>query len=365
MSGFEYGNTRLRARKSRLLGNSGYQELTRAATLEAFIGALAATPYGPDLAVTLPRSRELRILDDALRLNLTRDLRELRGFYADPEQQGIDLLLQRWDLHNLRTILRGQARLAPAEEIRPLLVAAGSLDETDLNELAGQSGVRATLDLIRIRGIPSPGAARALLEVRPIYEKTANPLVLERAVDHAFASHVDEVLLEMKSAKSSAWDAELESFMRRGFDLINLLTALRLRAARLSGERDWDPSEMQQHFLPAGRLPPILLDRASHEDDPQRVVADLTSGGLSPYWLEAMDDWTRHGNLVQLSEALDLASTSSAVGLFGRGDPLSFAVPIAYICAKETEIRNLRLIGRGIAARWDPTVIQDQLVVTV
>ncbi|HKZ28102.1 MAG TPA: V-type ATPase subunit [Acidimicrobiia bacterium] len=364
MTGFEYGNTRLRARKSKLLRSRDYQDLSRAETLEAFFGALADTPYGPDLTVTLPRFRELRILDEALRLNLTRDFREIRGFYSDPERQGIDLILQRWDLHNLRTILRGQARLAPAEEIRPLLVAAGSLDETDLNELAGQSGVRATLDLIQIWGIPSPATARELLEARPAYEKTADPLVLECAVDHAFASHVDEALTTMDSISGHAIDPDLESFMRSEIDLINLLTALRLREARLSGEGDWELSEPQQQFLPAGRLTSTTLDRAWHEDDAQRLVADLTSGGLSRHWLEAMDDWTRHGNLVHLSEALDLASTTNAVGLFGRGDPLSFAVPIAYIRAKETEIRNLRLIGRAIAAGWDPITIEDQLVVT-
>ncbi len=365
MTGFEYGNTRLRARKSKLLRGSDYHDLLRAETLDALLGALADTPYGPDVASTLPRFRDLRRLDEALRLNLTRDFRELRSFYADPERRGIDLILQRWDLHNLRTILRGQARLAPVEEILPLLVAAGSLDEVDLGELARQSGVRATLDLIRIWGVPSPETARALLEARPAYEKTADPLVLEHAINLAFASHVDEALTAMMSNNGALFDPNLESFMRNEIDLINLFTALRLREARLSGEQQWEPDDVQHRYLPAGHLTPDSLDRAAHEDDAQRLTDDLISDGLPQIWSDALEDWSRQGDLVRLSRALDRASASRAVGLFARGDPLGIAVPIAYIRAKEAEVGNLRLIGRGIAAGWDPTAIEDQLVVAL
>jgi V/A-type H+-transporting ATPase subunit C len=365
VTGFDYGNTRLRARKSKLFGAREYRDLSRAQTLDALLGALADTPYGTDVAATLPRFRGLRRLDEALRLNLTRDFREVRGFYSDPERQGIDLILQRWDLHNLRTILRGQARLAPAEEIRPLLVAAGSLDETDLNELARQSGVRATLDLIQAWRIPSVATARTLLEARPDYEKTADPLILEGAVNRAFALHVDEALTALGSDNGDMVDADLESLMRDEIDLINLLTALRLREARISGEQEWDPTDRPHQYLPAGHLTSFTLDRASHEDDATRLVADLVSNGLPPKWLGDLQEWTQHSDLIRLNEALDRSSASSAVRLFAGGDPLGIAVPIAYIRAKETEVRNLRLIGRGIAAGWDPLTIEDQLVVSL
>lgn len=364
MTGFDYGNTRLRGRKSRLLTGRDYRDLTRAETLDALLGALADTPYGPDVAVSLPRFRGLRRLDETLRLNIARDFREVRSFYSGPERQGIDLILQRWDLHNLRAILRGQTRLASAEEILPLLVPAGSLDDTDLRELTRQSGVRATLELIRVWGIPSPATARLLLDTLPTYEKTADALVLERAVNRAFASHVNEVLSSMKANSGSHLDPDLESFMRGEIDLINVQTALRLRDSRLSGEQDLESPE-GPHYLPAGYLEQAALDRASHEDDSQRLVADLTSHRLPPAWGEALQRWTQHNNLFKLSEDLDRASTVNAVGLFSSGDPLGITVAIAYIRAKETEIRNLRLIGRGVAARWDPLLIEDQLVIAL
>jgi V/A-type H+-transporting ATPase subunit C len=348
-----------------LLTGRDYRDLTRAETLEALVGALSDTPYGPDLAAALPRFRDLQRVDETLRLNITRDFQEVRGFYSDPERQSVDLILQRWDLHNLRTILRGQARLASVDEILPLLVAAGSLDDTDLNELTRQSGVRATLDLIRVWGIPSPATARALLEALPTYETTADPQVLERAVNRAFASHVDEVLSAMESNNGFHLDPNLASFMRGEIDLVNLLTALRLREGRLSGEPDWEPADEQPDYLPAGHLEPAALDRASHEDDPQRLVVDLISHGLPRSWGEPLQQWTEHNDLGRLTEALDRVSTVSAVGLFSSGDPLGIAVPIAYIRAKETEARNLRLIGRGIAAGWDPLVIEDQLVIAL
>ena len=52
-----------------------------------------------------------------------------------------------------------------------------------------------------------------------------------------------------------------------------------------------------------------------------------------------------------------------AVGLFLRGDTLSFDVPIAFAVAEENEVRNLRLLGEGAAGGLPATLLRAQLIV--
>ena len=60
MTGYDYGNARLRARKSRFLGRSDYEALLSASDLEALLGLLGGTRYGPDIEAVLPRLRSIR-----------------------------------------------------------------------------------------------------------------------------------------------------------------------------------------------------------------------------------------------------------------------------------------------------------------
>ncbi len=353
-AGLDYGNTRLRARKGLLLGPDDYSRMTRSETLERVVGVLADTDYGPDLATALPRYSGLRILDEALRSNLARNLRAMRSFY-DSDLTQLDLLLDRFDLQNLRTILRAQARLLGREQITPFLTPAGLLSDSQLTELASQPGPRATIDLMVAWGIPSRPTARRLLHLWPQYEVAGEPAVLEDALNQAYAEHVGEALTEEPD--------ECLTLIRAEIDAINLLTALRMLQARLDGEPETGVPGVTS-FLASGTVSPTTLLAIEWADDPDEVTAILAGlAGLPVGWRPAVAAWVGHGNLVTLSHDLDRALTHWALALFHTADPLSLAVPVAYVKAKENEARNVRLIGRGIVNRLLPVDIEQQLVI--
>jgi vacuolar-type H+-ATPase subunit C/Vma6 len=52
-----------------------------------------------------------------------------------------------------------------------------------------------------------------------------------------------------------------------------------------------------------------------------------------------------------------------AVGLFLRGDPLSFDVPIAFTVAQENEVRNLRLLAEGLSGGLPAAALRSRLIV--
>lgn len=354
-AGYEYGNTRLRVRKARLLSGPELGGLAASETLSRFQNTLSDLDYGPDLEAALLRYTGLRLIDSALSRNLARTLQSVRSFYG-PEETAIDLLLSHWDLHNIRTILRGQARLQGPEHIRPLLVPAARLTEGELVELASQPTLRDVLDLMRAWEVPSREVALRLLREWSAFELSGNPAVLEEALHHGFASRMDSAL--------NGADGDLSRTLRSEYDAANLLLALRFRQMRIDGEPD-QMSRSNGRFLPGGRVPVARFGTIEREDERAGVAERIAETPHIPEsWRVAVSSWVEHGDLVTLAEAIRLAAVQDVVSLFHRGDPLGVAIPTAYVRAKENEVRNLRLIGRGIVNRLPAAAIEEGLRVT-
>jgi vacuolar-type H+-ATPase subunit C/Vma6 len=339
VTGYEYGNTRVRAMRSRLLDQGDYAEMLAAGSLDRVLAILAETEYRLDVESALVRTRGLRRLDESTRSNLARTLRTVASFYAEEPRRHVDLLLHRWDWRNLRALLRlpDTARISP--NVTGLLVPAGRLDDTDLTELATQSDVRSLIDLLVVWGVPSSETAIALTRARALYEAEGDPAVLEMALDRAFAQDLNQVLGED--------DTGAASILRSEVDVRNLETALRLRSARLDREPGW--SDVDVDYAAGGNVPTDIWTQVTLTDSPAAITELLTTKRLPAGWGSVIRAWATHDDLVRLREDLQRATTTAAVSRFVTGDALGFDVPLAFVFAKEAEVRNVRLIGRGIA----------------
>ncbi len=338
MIGYEYGNTRLRAMRTRLLALSDLSEMIAAGSLDRMLALLADTSYGPDLEASLVRTRGMSRLDEAIRSNLSRTLRQMSSFYGDDAREKIDLLLHRWDLRNLRALVRLPQVPLQWADVSSLLVPAGRLGETELGELAVQPDVRSRIDLMVAWDIPSPETALDLVRARGLFEATGDTTVLESALDAAFAAEMDEVLGEERTGAAAVLRSEV--------DARNLGSSLRLRAARIDHESGW--SERSGEYLGGGMVPVHVWEQVADTDPPEVVAELLVRQRLLPGWDAAIQDWVTHGELTTLADQLQRKTTTAAVARLVGGDVLGFDVPLAFTFAKEAEARNLRLIGRGI-----------------
>jgi V/A-type H+-transporting ATPase subunit C len=338
MTGYEYGNTRLRAMRTRLLGSVDLDMMITAGSLDRMLAILADTPYGPDIEASLVRTRGLRRLDEAVRSNLARTLRQMASFYGEDAYDKVELLLHRWDLHNLRTLVRLPQALLEPGDVSGLLVAAGRLTDAELSELAAQPDIRSRIDLMVAWHIPSSATGPSLARARAQFELDGDTSVLEEALDNAFAEAMEEVLGEQRSAPASILRAE--------FDARNLGTALRRRASRQDEEPGW--AEVSQRYVGGGAIPIEVWEEVAATDQAE-AIADLLAGRrLLPGWRSVLREWVSHGELTTLADRLRRATATAARARFSAGDPLGFDIPVAFTYSKEAEVRNLRLIGRGI-----------------
>ena len=355
MVSLDYGNARLRAMRSRLLTEADYSGLLGVDSMDGLVSAMATTSYAADLDAALPRFTGLRRFDEIVRHHLVRVLGPVSTFYQRPPGGVISLLTDRWDLQNLRALFRAKSRFEATDEMLRLTVPIGRLGGAELNELAMQPSLRYALDLMFAWRIPSRVTARAVRDAWPAYEASGDLIILESALNRAFAYRLVEVLGADQTGAAVVLRAEL--------DEINVLTCLRLQAARAVGETVRPETPETPHFLPGGRIRLETLAAAAAANDRREAAALLDRAQLLPGWSPALHEWADTADLVALADALRLASTRYAVDLFARGDPLGYDVPVAFVRAQEHEARNLRWISRGIAHGLGRQQVERNVVV--
>lgn len=354
MTGFEYGNTRVRAMWSRLLDEDAYEHLLAARDVDALLAALSSGPYGEAVGRALARGRGLRAVDEALSEDLAATLRQVAGFY-DPVPGDLLLLFSRRDLDDLETVLRGVARRLPAEEIVPLLCSPGPTERAVFERLAGARSLREAIDLAVQFRVPDAATAAALLAAWPRYDREGRLEVLEHAIESAAAAAVARAL-------SGRDDPRARLFLRR-IDLRNLVGALRVLGARIAGTLPAADVEPEAWLLPGGLVTGAALVAAALAEDRSSAADALSAARVPASWAAALEGWRQDGDVRRLHDVLEADLLEQAVALLRIGDPLGADVPFAFVHAKEAEVRNLRLVARAVDHVLPLAVVRDALVV--
>lgn len=331
MAVIDYANARAAAMRGRLLGRRGVADLLAQADLEARLALLARTDYGPAIARHLAAAPDpLTGAERGLAARLSEDQAALDRFLRGDRRRALfRAMLAFADGLALKTVLRGLDRGARPERILPLLAPTPSLDRPALEALVGEGSVRRAIDLLVTwrspYGIP-------LLTAWPDYERRKELLLLEAALDRALFARA------FAAARTGGGDGRLLlPLLAERVDLTNAATLLKLAGA--PGAREF--------FLPGGRL----LDAARYA-----AFAALPAGALR----EALAHAGRRGRqrwLAAMAEAADpfdldqaaRRAAASSVAALARREPLSLAVPLAFLAEREAEVRRLRLVLRGAA----------------
>src|SRR5207253_6955678 len=148
MGDFSYINARVKVMKSHLLPPSRVEELLASQDLEAFIQALSDTPYNMELQEALSRFRGARAVDEALAQNFYHATRRILSFADGPPRRQIEVVLLRYDLQNIRAIVRGRHTGKTEDEILATVYPGGVLSEGQLRELLQQPDLRAIADTL-------------------------------------------------------------------------------------------------------------------------------------------------------------------------------------------------------------------------
>lgn len=346
---YGYANARIRGMKSGLFTEPFYNQLLRVKSLQEVVAALAQTPYARDIDESMIKMEGLKGFDEALRRNIMKAFNQVSKLVGEKDKNLINVLFGRWDVLNVKTILRGKNLGASSDAIMESLIPAGELDETALLEMVRSRDVRDCIDVMATMHV---SYAVPLTGAFPDYAHKRNLAILELVLDKEF--------YEMSFNKLRAKDINTRlvlEMMRREMDIINIMTLLRIVKEEVEG------SEAANLFLSGGKEVPYrklveYTDFHSVEDAVQALE------GTSYYALlqEKMQDYFETNSLAALERGLEESIVRRRIKLF-LADPLSIASVIAFIWAKYNEIVNLRIIARGKEVGMPEAKIREALVI--
>jgi len=330
---YAYVNARIRAMKGRLLDRSALEHLINKPDIESLISDLEKTSYREELERAGVQFSGIHRIEVAIRKDLIRAFRAILGFIKDDERENLlTLVLQRWDVQNIKTILRGKKIHAPANEILECLIPAGELDEAALTELVKQPDVKAVIDLLATWGVPY---ARPLTRNFKEFSETRDMLVLEYAIDTFYYEHSLSIL----KSKDTDDNRIIRDMLISEIDINNLRTVFRVIRDRM------DREEARRFFM-----------KGSPELDIETLYAMVKTGTMESalkqleqtsyrFLTQIPHEYVAAEKISAFEKELEKHLIKKGVNQF-LGDPLSIAIPIGYIWAKVAEVTNIRIIAR-------------------
>ena len=345
---YGYGNARVRGMRSRLLTSHVFDELMTVADLNKIIQRLIDTEYGPDIETAIIHGRTPAAVDEAFRANMVRTFQKVMGFLNAEAYELVGTLLGRWDLFNIKSIVRGKHMHLKPEEIEDGLYAVGALSPTELHVLANLEDIRAVVDTLVTWGSPYAEPLRGNLAA---YGEGGNLATLELALDRYYSGWAAKRLSGRRANAVLA-----RHILGLQVDSINLLTIFRLLKNDIGGV---NPGIF---YLAGGAyVSEELFTLMTGLSDVDEVLDALK---MTPYarQLEAViATYVEEGSLSIFERALEDYVMRKALDC-GRGDPLGVGITIAYLWAKQNEITNLRIIVKGTAVGMPSDRMRKELI---
>lgn len=278
-------------------------------------------------------------------------------------------ILRSYDIHNLKTVLRGLGKHVSPAEILATLLPVGELDEITLAELSRAATPRVAADMLASMNLPFAGPLLKLYAEHPGADTTRMEMALESWYYREVSNYIEH---NRHGSKVFAAAFALEA------DITNLITTLRFvhtpterriwreqamvitskqpGAPGLSSETD----AIRRLLVSPGKLPFSLLERLANQDDMGNALK-LLAGTDYFHCLDAgLQAYLQSRRLSELEKQLQRFRLHWMAHQI-PSDPLGIGVFLGYLALKINEINNLRRIAQGIQAGLKPEAIRAEM----
>jgi len=347
LSDYDYLNARVRAMAASLLPAALLDQISRAEGEDIFIDLLLDTAYAQSLTDAQSSSRGNDAAESAIRMHLQASLDKLRKIAPAVPQRLIDIQLNRWDLSNIITIVRGKRKAASTADIMHAMVPAGQYSMAQLEVLASEPDQSAVADALSTWGYP---LAPVLREVLRPGEQDHSEAALERSL---FGAYYDWALSSLD--RNNIDESILLGHMAMQIDLSNIMVLLKETYHRSHGLKS-----APAPIIPGGKFGSKLLEDLQKSTSVERALELLELTAFAPAIERGVLSYGRNRRLGDIERFLEIVVLEAGIRLF-RLDPLSAGVPLGYIWMKVSEFLNLRILLRGHRYRMPVNAVREAL----
>jgi V/A-type H+/Na+-transporting ATPase subunit C len=353
---YGYACTRVRARKALILHKEFYEDLLNQRTFAGMISMLERTYYkkvlttGVLLDYFTPDAGST-FLEIAAELHYKNVVNTVRSFTPPDGLPVVNMLMRKWDILNLRTIISSKRTGKTWDQIYPYLVSAGELSVPQLKWIAESppeklyARIKATSVGHDILAQSSSGLRGTELEQLFIKAVRGSEVLgqLQVILDASYYNYLQDSIIS--ADKDVEW---IRKTVSKEIDLRNIINTLRLKQ---NGAKEI--SKISPHLIKGGRAREECIGGLLKAKDYKEIVQEI-----NPIFKIGQEDFK---SLSGLEVALQNELAKERVRVFYR-NPVSIATIVGFLFIKEEEMNNLRKIVRGKDYNLTPEEIRPMLV---
>lgn len=339
---YPYVTARVKARRGFLLPKETYDRFLQMEIPE-IARFLGEQQYKEEMLALGARYGGVDLIEMATSLNLERAYTQLYNFSEGQLKLMVGHYLDRYDLQNIKTIVRAKVYGATERDLLEDIIPAGSFSREFLQELIEAEDLDAVFEEL--------DATIYATALRPLGRRPSEMISWaewEDLVSRLYYSQLLESITPINEPNSLMLE-----FVKREIDIINLKTMLRAWVSKAEFEREI--------FLDGGyefsreQLGEMLkMDQAqlSRKLAEYRFYKEI-AGNLEYVAASGIGVLMRSAERAHLKEAEH----------YGHLHPLSILPVLDYIIRKDREVQNIRIIARGKESKLPTETIRDLLVI--
>ena len=339
---YPYVTARVRAKRAHLLTWDTYAKLL-VMDVNEITRFLGESQYKKEITELGLLYTGFELTEHALTKNRDDTYRQILRFSEGDLYTMLAAYLEREDVWNLKTILRGFQNHIPTEEILQTLRAGGRYPSDYWKHIIDDS--KTLEDVI------------THLQDTPYYEILQGllPDFTLAAAENRLEAHYYTMLLATIRPNSEA-NRSFHNYIHSEIDLVNLKTLF------LTKYENVEPQAIQDMIIPDGTLPDKTLTRLIDAPDFTHFLAELQRLPVYDSIRTEVEAIEKTGSLAPTIRALEkdhlLTATKSSYL-----QPLSILPVIDYLTRKRIEVQNLRILARGKEKGLPQDTIRGLLVV--
>lgn len=342
-----YTYARVCAMKGKLIEREQYNRLLKMRVNEV-LKFLQETNYKREIDEMAVTHLGLNAVEAVLDKNLARTLRKLKRISDGSLRKVISKYLERYDLHNLKTVLRGKFTGSSEQKIEGMLLNVGAIGKPFLLNLLKKNSVdEMAQDIERMLMLESAetdekdeksrrGTHAAFAAAREAFRKQNNLFEIENVLDHYYYASL------LGFAKRISGQGErFKSFLLHEIDVLNLRVLLRLKREKIR------PEEIEKYlFFSGATLSRETLRRLLKIEALDQLVDEIKKRGFCKKMDDTKKEKKEEKSLIDIETHLQHYLLEKA-NLLMHQHLLSINVILGYMLSKEIEVRNLKILVKG------------------
>lgn len=328
---YAYACTRVKSRKNFLLARDTYPRMLvmDLSEIGRFIGE---GQYRKEVDELSSKFSGVDLIETATYLNLARTYRDILNFTQGELREMVAHYLGRWDVWNIKTVMRGKSFGADWEEVSEELVPAGAFDMRFFSSLFSCATLEEMADLVRHA---NPGREPVMARLLGSGGKPRQSDI-ENEMDKEYYTALMRAVPQGNPANRI-----FRRYIAAEIDNVNLKTLFKLKFENVALEK------VQELMIGGGEeLSAAVLGKLAAAENFEAFLAELSSTRIFEGIREAAGRVQSAGSLNDVLLALDRELAGRA-HQFSHLYPLSVLPVIDFLLRKKIEVDNLRTIARG------------------